>query len=294
MRIGGSPERRLLGAAEGARAMTAVMAIMLFLTVLAAALGLATAAARRSLDRQLAGRMTVQVVDGDPARRDRTAAALTARLRAAPDVAAVRAVDPARLRQLLRPWLGEDAADAGLPLPALIDLDLASDDQAAAARVAALVRAAGPTARVERQAAWLSPVGRVMRTLVWLSGLLVALMAGATAVVVVLAARAGLDRHRATIEVIHMLGSTDRQVARLFQRRIATDAALGGVGGTLAAAGVVVLVGEQLGSLGSDLVGTARLAPVDWIVLCLLPLGFIGLAVAAARAAVTRALGRQL
>ena len=61
-------------------------------------------------------------------------------------------------------------------------------------------------------------------------------MAAATAAVVVLAARAGLEAHRATIEVMHMLGSTDVQVARLFQRRIARDAAIGGAGRRRAAA----------------------------------------------------------
>ena len=50
-----------------------------------------------------------------------------------------------------------------------------------------------------------------------------------------LAARAGLDTHRDTIEVLHMLGSTDLQVARLFQRRIAFDTLLGGAVGTAAA-----------------------------------------------------------
>ena len=50
----------------------------------------------------------------------------------------------------------------------------------------------------------------------------------ATGAVVLLAARAGLETHRETISVMHMLGSTDVQVARLFQRRIALDAAIGG------------------------------------------------------------------
>jgi len=284
---------RVLGDAGGTRAMTAVMAIMLFLTVLAAALGLATATARASLDRQLAGRMTVQVVDGDPEARDRIAARLLARLRASPDVVRARAVDPAAIARLLGPWLGAEA-EAGLPIPALIDLDLATRDTAAAARVAALVRSGGPAARVDAQAAWMSPVGGFMRSLVWLSALLVALMAGATAAVVVLAARAGLDQHRATIEVMHMLGSTDRQVARLFQRRIATDAALGGGAGALAAAMVVWLVGGQLGALGSELVGAARLSAGDWVVLALLPAAFVGLAIVAARRAVVGALERQL
>ena len=48
-------------------------------------------------------------------------------------------------------------------------------------------------------------------------------MAAATTAVVLLAARAGLETHRDTIAILHMLGSTDVQVARLFQRRIALD-----------------------------------------------------------------------
>ena len=80
-------------------------------------------------------------------------------------------------------------------------------------------------------------------------------MAGATAAVVVLAARAGLETHRATIEVMHMLGSTDVQVARLFQRRIALDAAFGGVVGGAARARGARVIGERLAALG---IGTAR------------------------------------
>ena len=57
----------------------------------------------------------------------------------------------------------------------------------------------------------------------------------ATMAVVMLAARAGLEAHRGTIEVIHMLGATDRQVARLFQRRIALDAGIGAAAGGLLA-----------------------------------------------------------
>jgi hypothetical protein len=51
--------------------MTWIMAIMLFLTVLAGALGLGMFAATAQLDRQLAGRLTVQIVEPmpKPARR---------------------------------------------------------------------------------------------------------------------------------------------------------------------------------------------------------------------------------
>ena len=65
-------------------------------------------------------------------------------------------------------------------------------------------------------------------------------MVGATAATVVLAARAALDTHRGTIEILHLMGATDVQVARLFQRRIALDALFGG------------LVGFILAGVGAD------------------------------------------
>ena len=285
---------RVLDEAQGLRAMTAVMAIMVFLTALATALGLATTAAGSLIDRQLAGRLTVQVVEGDPVRADAAAARVLAALRASRDVARATAVPRAELERLLRPWLGSDAADAGLPVPAMIDVDLADDSDSAVARVAAVATAASPAAKVDRHARWMSPVARLMRSLTWLAAGVVLLMAAATAAVVVLAARAGLEAHRGTIEVMHMLGSTDAQLARLFQRRIAIDALVGGLGGTTAAAVVLSLVGGQLASLGSELVRGIALDSVDWVLLGLLPLGFALLATVAARWTVTRALRRSL
>ena len=289
-----SAERRVLDEAGGLRAMTWVMAIMLFLTMLAAALGLATAGAARLLDRQLAGRLTVQIVDGDPVRRDVAAARVLAALRTMPAVAKAMPVNRAELTRLLQPWLGSDGADPQLPVPAMIDVDLADHDEAAASRVAATVRRLNSSVRVDRHESWMSPVNDVMRTLTFLALALVLLMASATAAVVVLAARAGLQTHRATIAVMHMLGSTDLQVARLFQRRIALDATIGGVGGGVAALLIVTFIGIRLRGLGSDLLGGVTLGGVDWVVLALLPVAFVVLATLAARVTIVRALRHLL
>ena len=287
-------ERRVLDEAGGVRAMTWVMAIMLFLTMLAAALGLGTAGAARALDRQLAGRLTVQIIDGDPVRRDASAARVLATLRTLPEVTRVAAVDRAELTRLLRPWLGSDGADPGLPVPAMIDVDLGGQDDAAVAAVARTVRGVAPTARVDRHETWMSPVSGVMRSLTLLAFGIVLLMAGATAAVVVLAARAGLETHRATIEVMHMLGSTDLQVARLFQRRVAIDAAIGGVAGAGVAIAVILLIMTRLQGLGSELLDGGRLSSTDWATLGAMPIGFIVLAMVAARATIVRAMRTTL
>ena len=276
------------------RTMRWIMAIMLFLTVLAAALGLGTLGAARSLDRQLAGRLTVQVVDADPARRDRDAARILGVLRADPRVARATAVDQAQLAALLRPWLGDAGSDPDLPMPALIDADMRDNSDAAVAQVAAAARRVTSAARVDRHERWMSPVADFMKLLIGIGAGLVGLMALATGAVVVLAARAGLDTHSDTIDVMHMLGSTDVQVARLFQRRIARDTAIGGAIGTLGALAVVALVGNRLADLGSALTDGAVLDPSAWAMLVVLPVVFVLLATLAARIAVLRALGQRL
>ena len=289
-----TPDRRMLDQRRQTRTMRWIMAIMLFLTVLAAALGLGTLGAARSLDRQLAGRLTVQVVDADPARRDRDAARILGVLRADPRVARATAVDQAQLAALLRPWLGDAGSDPDLPMPALIDADMRDNSDAAVAQVAAAARRVTSAARVDRHERWMSPVADFMKLLIGIGAGLVGLMALATGAVVVLAARAGLDTHSDTIDVMHMLGSTDVQVARLFQRRIARDTAIGGAIGTLGALAVVALVGNRLAGLGSALTDGAVLDPSAWAMLVVLPIVFILLATLAARVAVLRALGQRL
>ncbi len=91
-----------------------------------------------------------------------------------------------------------------------------------------------------------------------------------------------------------MLGSTDVQVARLFQRRIALDTLLGGLIGTAFAAGTVVFLGWRAGTLGSDLASGVSLGQSDWLLLAALPFAFALLATLAARRAVLAALRRVL
>ena len=292
--IASTADRRLLDESHSTWVMTWIMAIMLFLTVLAAALGLGTLGAAALLDRQLAGRLTVQIVEPVEAKRLDQAARALAALKATRDVTRAIEVDHAKLATLLRPWLGNDAADPDLPIPAMIDVDLGVADAAAVARVRAAVRRVAPSARIDRHESWMSPVRDFMAMVTWLAGGLVLLMAAATAAVVILAARAGLETHRATIEVLHMLGSTDVQVARLFQRRIALDTLVGGLLGTALAFVMVGVIGWQLRALGSDLLAGLTLGVRDWIVLAGLPIAFALLATFAARQAVLGTLGKYL
>jgi len=286
---------RLLPGGRLAGPMPWIIAIMMFLTVLAAAAGLGLGAAVRSMSADLAGRASVQVVEADAQVRAQLAARTLAALRSSNSVRAADPVDPAALADQLRPWLGDAATSGDLPVPALIDVMLTPGD--AEAKIGGLRRLLAnlsPKLRIEPHAAFLLPLAGLLTALGWLSAGVVLLMILATGAVVVLAARGAHDSHRGTIDVLHLMGSTDVQIARLFQRRIGLDALMGSALGFSFAAFVILLIGLRLAATGSDLIGAVELDMRGWLILVALPIFGVVLATLAARWTVLRALGRAL
>jgi cell division transport system permease protein len=290
----GAAERGLLPEGRLAGPMPWVIAIMMFLTVLAAAAGLGLAGAASRLDDQIGGRVTIQIVVANPARREAEARAAAAAIGDLPGVISVRLVPDAEIQALLEPWLGGGGLEAELPVPALIDVDLTPEGHRGLDSLRRAVAAVSPGARIDDNGQWLAPLASLIGALKWLSGGLVLLMVAATAATVVLAARAALDTHRGTIEVLHLMGATDVQVARLFQRRIALDALFGGLVGFILAALVLIGLGERVSALGSELLGSARVPAPAWGILVALPLFGVLLAMLVARLTILRALGRML
>ncbi|WP_076068854.1 cell division protein FtsX [Sphingomonas montana] len=284
-------DRRLLREGRLSGPMPWVLAVMLFLTTLAAAGGLALGQAAQRMGGGLETRATVQIVQADADARERQAAVTLTALRGDPAVRSVERVGAAEMAALLEPWLGAQGTD-DLPLPVLIDVGLTRAD--AVPDLARTLARVAPDARIDDHRAALAPVSRLIGTLRWLALAIVLLMTAATGFVVVLAAASALDTHRGTIDVMHLLGATDIQVARLFQRRIALDALFAGLIGLGAGMLVLTLIGRQLAGLESELVGAVALPAWGGGVLVALPLATTLLAAAAARWTVVRALGRLL
>ncbi|HLZ78125.1 MAG TPA: FtsX-like permease family protein [Sphingomonas sp.] len=287
-------DRRLLPEGRLAGPMPWVIAIMMFLTALALAGGLAMGGAAARLGQDLGRQITLQIVVADPARREQEANAALRLLGRQDGVIAVHRLAEAEMQALLRPWLGNAGLDHDLPLPAMIDLDLDAGGRARFGSIAKAVTAVAPHARLDDHASWLSPLVGLIRSLGLLAGGIVALMVGATAAAVVLAARSALNTHRQTIDVMHMMGATDVQVARLFQRRLALDALFGATLGLVSAVAVILLIGRRIAEIGSGLVGSIELPSTAWAALLTLPLVAGLLALAVARITVQRALGRTL
>jgi len=284
------PQTRLAGP------MPWVIAIMVALTVMAMAAGLALSNVAASAKAEISGGLTVQVIEGAPAARERQVEAALRFLAERDDVAAASRVPDAELALLLEPWLGEQADEEdALVTPALIDVQLTGAITAERLRaLRAELAAVAPQARIEAQANWLAPVFGALRSMQMLAVGLVVLLAAITTSAVWLAARSALGSNRDTIEVIHHLGGTDGQIANIFQRSIAIDAVTGGVAGLMMGLTAILLLGRQFAALGSGLVAGGGLALADWLIIGAVPLTALLLAMLTARLTVLFALRRIL
>ena len=206
--------------------------------------------------------VTVQVPQPDAARMARALEVL----RAMPEVTAANPIDPARLGELIRPWLG---GSVSIPLPGVIELslaDLSTDPAVIGDRVAEAV----PGAVTEAHGIWVAHLTALAGALQAVALAVLALVAAVAAAVVAVAVRAGLSACREAVLVLHGLGATDAEVAWLFASRATFLAALGA--GLGVAAAVPALAG--LAAMTGPFAGQAPWLALPWLALLLLPLAF--------------------
>ena len=283
------PQRRLAGP------MPWVIAVMVALTVIAAAGGLALNNMAATARAELAGGATVQILEASPLDREQQARAALSALEAHPAVASVRRVPDAELDALLEPWLGVGTGSDTIPVPALIDVRLRSNaSEQTLNRLRAVLSGPAPDARIDAQSSWLAPIFAAILSLKYLSAALVLLLGLTSAAAVWLAARSALGANADTIEIVHHLGGTDGQIARIFERALGLDATLGGVVGLGLGLVAVLILGTQFAQLGAGMATGGALIWSDWAVIALIPVIGVAIAMLTARLTVITTLRRML
>ncbi|WFL78324.1 cell division protein [Altererythrobacter arenosus] len=295
VRFGGDRAASLMPQSRMAGPVPWVLAIMIALTVIAAAGGLALGNLAERAWGELSGAVTVQVVEANVQRRAQLTARVGEILSEDPAVQSYRVVPEDELGELLEPWLGTGSAGDAVPIPALIDVQLRrTASEAEVVRLQALLEDEVPRARVDAQSEWLKPVYSALSAMQYLALALVLLLALTSIAAVWLATRSAFSSNRGTIEIVHLLGGTDSQIARVFQRSVGFDAVLGGAAGLALGVGVVLLLGSQFEALDSGMVSGGGLHGIDWVVLAAIPLGGIILSIITARMTVLTRLRRML
>ena len=214
-------------------------------------------------------------------------------LRASPGVTQVRPLPAQEARALLIPWLGDSIVDSGLPVPALIDVEVAPGPRIDPMRLQSRLGEQIEGVAVDDHRAWLSALISLARTAELLAFAILALIASAAIVAVVFTTRSGLAVHAAIIELLHQMGAKDTYIAGQFQIQAMLLAVRGGVAGGVFAALVLLLFAWIGRGIDAAFLPTLRFSLAEWLLLALVPAAAIAIAMLTARLTVLRALARM-
>ncbi len=273
------------------RFLTWLTALMVYLAALALAGALFVSDMAQRWDSGLAGGLTVQIVPqpgaSPSALNEQTESALTV-LRSTPGVKSADALSTDAVSRLMEPWLGKEAADPLLPMPRLIDV--VTDGPVDTAALAARLTSAAPGATLDDHAVWLADLRRFAAALHIAALAVVALIGGAGVMAVIFAVRAGLAIHRHVVELLHLMGATDRYVARQFESHVMGLTMRGGLSGLLLAVATLAGLGHAAAGLRSGLLPDVSVNVWHLAMLAIVPLVASLLAMLTARWTVLRTL----
>ena len=258
-------------------------AAMAFLAVFALTLSLAASRTAESWSTELSESATVRLPasTGD----DDVQTVLTI-LGQTPGVSAARPLSAEDQQALLAPWFGEDTPLDALTLPVLIDVQISGDGPDAEG-LRQRLKAEAPGALYDDHARWRAPLVAAAGQLQTLGLVSLVLIAGVTATMIALAASSALAANAQIVEVLRLVGATDRYISTAFVRRFTLRSLGGATIGTLVALITVALLpaGADAGALGG-----VRLAGWHWLYPLLVPPVAAALSYGASRAAAARRL----
>jgi len=261
---------------------------MAFLAVFALALSMASGRMADRWGEELAKSVTVRI-SAPLEQVERQTKATVRVLETTAGIATVRVLNTAEQQALLAPWFGPDVPIDDLPIPKLIEV-IETDEGFDAAGLRLRLQAEAPGAVLDDHTRWRKPLtvaaGR-LRALGWVS---IAIIGGATAAMITLAANAALAANLQVIRVLRLIGATDGYIARAFVRRFTLRALGGALIGTIIGMVAILMLPQATG----DRIFLTGLGfqQAQWFMPLIIPVLAGAVAFFATRAAARRTLGR--
>jgi len=288
--------RRILPNEKATAPLDVVITVMAFLAALAIGASLITQRAALSWSEGLSGKLTVQVLpptQGSPADGlAREVDGALAVLRSTPGIAHAAPLSQEEQLKLVKPWLGGEGLVADLPLPQLIDADIAPGSGVDLPDLAVRLKAAAPDSVLDDHSHWIGRLRDLAQTLVWSAYGILLLIAIATAATVSFATRAGLEAHNEMVGLLHQMGAQAGFIARAFEWHY-FRAAMTAAGAGAAFAGLLFLAAGGLEFAGMDAVPflpPLALQPIELLWFFSVPIAAGLIALATARLSVLAAL----
>ncbi len=223
--------------------LTAVIAVMSFLAVLAMASLLMVNRAASEWTSALRSEITVQVKGADADEISEGVAAVMRVLNETEGVITATERSPEDTAKLLEPWLGQGNAQAFINIPAIIEVTAAPALRDNLELLRNQIASAAPQASLDDHSRWHDRLAGAARSGQAMALGVFLLVMGAACAISIFAARAGLAANHEIVSVLHLVGATDGFIAAEVQRRFFILGLRGAVIGLAAALAALLLAG---------------------------------------------------
>ena len=216
-------------------ALSAVTMVMTFLACLALGCSIL---AERAADRWLAratSAISVQIIETTQLSAEDQLPAVLREIKDTPGIGTSRVLARDDLVALLEPWLGTGNISEDMPLPLLIEITPAANENLPTAALSARLKAVAPGARLDTHGRWRETLESTARALELFAALVLAMVTLATATVILFATRAGLLANEEILNVLHQIGAHDGYISRRFEGHFVRVVSLAAMAGLAAA-----------------------------------------------------------
>lgn len=173
---------------------------------------------------------------------------------------------------LVSPWLGDDIVLEDFPLPALISVTMKPGNEDEIDILRGKIKIAVPQARVDAHETWLNDILRLTKSLRFAT-LLFCFFVGLTAIMAIAGAiRSRMAEYHEEIDLLHLMGASDRYISGQLQRHTLILAIKGSALGLGAAFLAMMIIKIIAGETVTGLLPDFRMGWQDYATLCTIPL----------------------
>ena len=289
-----------LNKSEGTDFLVLLVGLMMFLATAALSASFALGAMSHRWSSGLENKATIEIAAEAPNGKLRSVANVKS---LAEEVQRVLATNPLvksstvlqekDIQNLIAPWLGEDVALEGIPLPGLIAVEFNNSDTEKLAALKSELKKIAPDIRIDTHESWLNDVLRFTGALQLAAALIVIIISATTITAIAGAIRARIALNKADVELLHLMGATDEYITRQFQRHALALTFRGSLVGVIAGCVAVGLIGFLSTKSSASLIPDFSLSPLQIGILVSLPFLACIIGGLTARYTVLRSLSRM-
>ncbi len=193
--------------------------MMTIMSCLAGLVLILTAMSSRALSQwhsDIADKVTVTLNITDISQREDLVAQAQDMLRARPEITTVTLIDESRAKALLKPWIGDVALPADLPIPVILTVQTRRDHILDIEAIKEDLAFENMRVDIDTHSAWRAEMKRNRRTLSGALWVILILILSASIAVSIFATQSRLHTHEKIISVLSQVGAKKFYIARLF------------------------------------------------------------------------------